>query len=94
MKAATKKTVKKKTIKRTKKATEKELALRSLKERKANVPEQRDNASFPAGSPMLFYCQFCGHRSDTLPECYINPPKRLCDECQAMKDSGWLEEDE
>lgn len=74
-------------------ATEKgkQEALRQLNDRRENAPEKINNASLLAGSEMTFYCRTCGHVSDTLPECYVNPPKRLCKECQAMKDAGWLE---
>lgn len=66
-------------------------ALKQVKERRKTAPEKINNASLPAGSPMTFYCRTCGHISDMLPECYVNPPRRLCQECQAMKDAGWLE---
>jgi uncharacterized OB-fold protein len=69
----------------------KEAALKALAERRANKPEQIDNAALPAYSPMYFYCKACGHLSDVLPESYINPPKKLCEECRALKDLDWLE---
>jgi hypothetical protein len=69
----------------------KEAALRALEERRANKPEQIRNEDLHAGSPMYFYCRSCAHLADTKPESYIHPPKKLCDECQAMKDCGWLE---
>jgi len=40
---------------------------------------------------MYFYCISCGDLADTLPEDYRTQPKRLYSECQALKDSGWLE---
>ena len=40
---------------------------------------------------MYFYCKACGALSDTLPESYLGIPKDLCDECEALKDLGWLE---
>jgi hypothetical protein len=69
----------------------KESALAALKQRRANQPSQINNASLPAGSPMYFYCISCGHLSDQLPESYTCTPKKLCEECQALKDLGWLE---
>ena len=69
----------------------KDAAVAALKERRAHKPEQIDNASLYAGSPMYFYCISCGHESDVLPESYTCKPKRLCDECSAMKALGWLE---
>jgi len=38
----------------------KEAALKTLEERRANPPEQINNASLPAGSSMYFYCISCG----------------------------------
>ena len=69
----------------------KEFALAELKKRRENQPEQKNNSSLPAGFPMYFYCRSCGHLSDELPESYTGTPKKLCDECQALKDLGWLE---
>jgi hypothetical protein len=67
-----------------------ETAVEALKERRANRPDQIDNSSLPAGSPMYFYCVACGHYADEKPECYTSTPKSLCEECQALKDLGWL----
>jgi hypothetical protein len=66
-------------------------ALAELAKRRKNQPKQIRNSSLPAGYPMYFYCQTCGHIADTKPESYIFAPKSLCDECQALKDLGWLE---
>lgn len=74
-------------------ATEKgrEYALKQLKKRRANPPKHIDNASLYAGSPMYYYCRACGHTADVLPESHLSLPKKLCTECQALKDLGWLE---
>ena len=69
----------------------KEFALARLGERRANPPEQIDNGSLIAGSPMYFYCISCGWLADTKPESYLTPVRKLCRECQALKDLGWLE---
>ncbi len=69
----------------------KEKALEVLAERRANKPVRRDNSSLPAGSPMYYYCISCGHLSDCLPESHNCAPSKLCTECQALKDLGWLE---
>lgn len=69
----------------------KEAALAALQKRRENKPRHIDNSDLPAGAPMYFYCITCGHSSDCLPESYIGTPKRLCGECQALKDLGWLE---
>lgn len=66
-------------------------ALEQLKHRRENKPEQTDNGKLPAGFPMYFYCISCGHESDRLPESYVGRPKKLCPECQALKDLDWLE---
>lgn len=68
----------------------KEFALAALRKRRKNKPEQKNNALLYAGSPMYYYCESCGHLSDMLPENHVGEPKRLCDECQALKDLGWL----
>ncbi len=39
---------------------------------------------------MYFYCISCGYPADEKPEGYLTPPKKLCPECQALKDLGWL----
>jgi len=67
-------------------------AVAALNERRENKPNKIDNASLPAGAPMYYYCISCGHLSDTKPENWvIGSVKKLCSECQAMKDLGWLE---
>jgi uncharacterized OB-fold protein len=76
-------------------ATEKgrEFAQQALKKRREENKNKKriNNAALPAGSPMYFYCISCGDLAATLPENYITPPRKLCDECQALKDLGWLE---
>lgn len=69
----------------------KQHALEALAKRRENQPKRISNSSLYAGSPMYFYCKSCGHLADEKPESYIFPPKSLCDECQALKDLGWLE---
>ncbi len=69
----------------------KESALKALAKRRANQPKQVDNGSLIAGSPMYYYCISCGDLSDCLPECHFSAPRKLCKECQALKDLGWLE---
>lgn len=64
----------------------------ALAERKASAPEPIDDASLPAGSPMHYYCQGCGHPTATLPEgWYETPPPRFCAPCQTMVERGWLD---
>jgi hypothetical protein len=71
-------------------ATEKgkKYALQKLNERRENKPEIPDNSSFPTGSPMYFGCITCG-AIIAVPEDYIDR-RKLCDECQALKELGWL----
>lgn len=66
-------------------------AIMEFNKRKANPPKRIDNASLYAGSPMYFYCVLCGHLADTKPESFTTPIRKLCGECQTMKDMGWLE---
>ena len=70
---------------------DKKTALENLQKRKDNKPEQINNATLYAGSPMYFYCQMCGHLSDVKPESYTTPVKKLCDECEEIKKEGWVE---
>jgi hypothetical protein len=65
-------------------------ALKALAERKKHPPEHIDNSRLCAGSPMYFYCHECGHTAEVCPESYTWRPKQFCDECQDMKDKGWL----
>ena len=70
-----------------------EFALEALaRRRKENTDDKKiDNASLVAGSPIYYYCMSCNGLADTKPEnWWMSPPKRLCDECQALKDLGWL----
>jgi hypothetical protein len=68
----------------------KKFALAEFKKRKALKTKQIDNAMLYAGSPMYFYCKYCGVLSDELPESYTIPPKRCCKECKALVDLGWI----
>lgn len=63
-------------------------ALRKLSQRLNNKPEQINNSRMPAGSPMLFYCELCGHESDRLPESYTTRPRKYCTPCQELKDAN------
>ena len=63
---------------------------RAFEERLKNQPEQKNNNLLPAGSPMYFYCKYCGHLSDTLPENYVTPPTKVCKDCREMVKAGLL----
>ncbi|MFH0819515.1 MAG: hypothetical protein V1892_00620 [bacterium] len=71
----------------------KKYALKKLKKRRAQAKKegQIDDSTLPVGAPMHYYCESCGLIADVLPEAHIGSPKELCDECQALKDLGWLE---
>lgn len=69
-------------------AMTKTAAMAALKKRRAHPPKQIDNSRLYAGSPMYFYCVSCGHLADEKPESYLTPPKKLCADCQHMKDMG------
>ncbi|MCX6752208.1 MAG: hypothetical protein NTZ87_01770 [Candidatus Nomurabacteria bacterium] len=72
----------------------KKIALEALEQRrKENAKRKKiDNKDLPAGSPMYFYCLSCNGIADQLPERYfLSTPKRICDECFALKELGWLE---
>ncbi len=68
-------------------------ALKALQQRRKENKKIKkvDNSSLYAGSPMYYYCVSCDSLTEVLPECHMSSPKRLCDECQALKDMGWLE---
>ncbi len=71
----------------------KEFALAALKQRRQKNKKEKkiDNSSLCAGSDMYYYCVSCDGLADILPECHMSTPKKLCAECQALKDLGWLE---
>ena len=66
-------------------------AISALEKRRSNRPEKIDDSRLPVGAEMHFYCISCGHLAGTMPESYTSNPPKLCDECKAMKDLGWLE---
>lgn len=67
----------------------KKVALAALAKRRANKPTFPDDAALPAGSPIHLPCLACGAIIE-VPEGYIYRPK-LCTECKALNDLGWLE---
>ncbi len=67
------------------------VAMEQFKKRKAaNKGKQIDNSSLYAGSPMYFYCRFCGEHTDTLPESYLCTPKRVCEPCEILHAHGLI----
>ena len=69
----------------------KKFALEALAKRRKKKVKKINNGSLYAGSPMYYYCKSCPCLAEVLPETHISRPKQLCDECQALKDLGWLE---
>jgi len=69
-----------------------EIALEKFKERKAaNASRERiDNSRLPAGSPMHYYCRFCGDATETLPECHLSQPITCCDPCHFLHQRGLI----
>ncbi len=70
----------------------KQHALKELRtHRKVNAGRKKvDNSQLHAGSPMYYYCKSCS-QPIILPEDHTCPVPALCDECQALKQLGWLE---
>jgi len=56
-----------------------------------NKPEPIDNGSLHAGSPMYYYCKWCGHNSDVLPEGSWASPSHVCGACQKLIDLELME---
>lgn len=49
-----------------------------------------NNSNLYAGSPMYYYCKYCGALTDTLPEnWWVSLPKKICDDCQTLIELGW-----
>jgi hypothetical protein len=62
-----------------------ELALTNFHRRKEeNKGKQIDNSSQPAGSPIRYYCRYCGAHTQTLPECHNDRIKTVCDACEPL----------
>lgn len=65
--------------------------MKQFKKRKAKWKgKQVNNASLYAGSPMYYYCKFCGCETDVLPESHWSAPKRVCDPCEILHDHGLI----
>lgn len=68
------------------------VAMQQYKKRcKANSKKEKiNNASLPAGSPMYFYCRFCGDLTDTLPESFTCTPNTTCEPCDVLHTHGLI----
>lgn len=62
-----------------------------LEQRRAEMMEKGhiDNGALFAGSSMHFYCKYCGVKTAVLPELYLTPPKKICDDCETLIEFGW-----
>lgn len=65
-------------------------AIKRLKQRLQNKPEQIDNSRLYAGSPMYYYCRLCAHVAAVLPESHWGSPPKYCKECKDLKDATQL----
>lgn len=54
--------------------------------------KQIDNSTLYAGSPMHYYCQFCGKPTETLPEGHRSRPKVKCDPCVVIESHGLMDD--
>lgn len=71
----------------------KAIAIEGLRRRREAAKTQKviRNEELYAGSPMYYFCNACGLQNIVLPESHIQMPPRLCNECSALKELGWLE---
>ncbi len=69
-----------------------DLALKQFNKRKKenSKKEQINNSSLRAGSPMYYYCRFCGGHTETLPENHFGAGKTVCDPCKVLRDHGLI----
>ena len=66
-----------------------DVAMKQFKKRKkANSGKQVDNSSLYAGSPMYYYCRYCGELTEVLSESHWGSPKRVCDPCDVLHQHG------
>jgi len=55
--------------------------------RKKWKDKQTDNSNLLAGSPMYYYCMYCGAHVVTLPESFwLTEVKRVCPECRKHRE--------
>jgi hypothetical protein len=64
--------------------------VKNFRKRKAEnaKKEQINNARLPAGSPMYFYCRYCGDSTAVLPEGYTCKPRTVCVPCEGLEQLG------
>lgn len=49
-----------------------------------------DNSRLYAGSPMYYYCRYCGIHTQTLSETHFSTPRTICDGCQRLVDAALM----
>lgn len=52
--------------------------------------KQIDNSRLYAGSPMFYYCEFCGQHTETLSESHWKIPVTVCVPCKELNKIGLL----
>ena len=70
----------------------KKYALEALAKRRIeNTKRKRNKSVFFTDAPIYFYCKFCEGLADIVSsEIIVAKPKEVCEECQALKDRGWV----
>ena len=68
------------------------VAMAQFKKRKAQSAKKKqiDSSSLPAGSPMYYYCRFCGELTEVLSEGHINRPRTVCTPCEFLNQHGLI----
>lgn len=64
------------------------------RKKKNSKKERKNNSALYAGSPMYYYCSYCGDE-DVKSECFnprINPIKDPCDACKELIKKGLMPE--
>lgn len=50
--------------------------------------KQIDNSKLYAGSPMYYYCKYCGVQTMIVPESYCGAISRICEPCDLLHKHG------
>lgn len=68
-----------------------EVAMEQFHKRQAaNVGQQVNNSRLPAGSPMYYYCRYCGAHIITLPEGHFQTVCTVCRPCDVLREHGLI----
>lgn len=52
--------------------------------------KQIDNSKLYAGSPMYYYCKYCGAQTMVVPESYWGVISRICEPCDLLHKHGLI----